>query len=261
MGRPIDPPPEHTSPIEASASASAQTDAHLFDRDSAAGWSQQRSSDQMDAYLSPSNRPQAGLPLSQSLAESGGRMSPSDSTTVAGHSSRGVNAALLAHQQEERGVSQLQNAVAAQGDGQGRALAMSPMPEASNPTAGTAESQQGGLTDRRGPVEFNHAISYVNKIKVSQLHPHPLTHNSKKPVVESFLLPTGNLQAVLGDFTDLPTRIQANSRRIRASDTPLQRCSGLAGRFQAISARICGACKGCRCATRGGGCDHAEQCS
>lgn len=80
---------------------------------------------------------------------------------------RGVNEAILAHQQEERGVTQLQNAVSA-------ATGMSPMAEPSGPVVGgpngIASAQQGGAgaERRNGPVEFNHAISYVNKIKVSR---------------------------------------------------------------------------------------------
>ncbi|KAL9049653.1 MAG: hypothetical protein Q9162_007114 [Coniocarpon cinnabarinum] len=75
---------------------------------------------------------------------------------------RGINNdAFLAHQQEERGVTQLQNAVSA-------AQRMSPIVAsadgANGATNGTAANQQ-SAERRNGPVEFNHAISYVNKIK------------------------------------------------------------------------------------------------
>ena len=70
--------------------------------------------------------------------------------------------------QEQRGVSTLQSAATAVTNGTTRsALAVSPGP-------GGAYAQQGGLfgggagageVKRGGPVEFNHAISYVNKIK------------------------------------------------------------------------------------------------
>jgi paired amphipathic helix protein Sin3a len=36
------------------------------------------------------------------------------------------------------------------------------------PTPGGVNGQQPGM-EKRGPVEFNHAISYVNKIKVCPL--------------------------------------------------------------------------------------------
>ena len=77
--------------------------------------------------------------------------------------------AALVHQQEQRGVSQLQNAVSAAANGatgRGPVLQVSP-----GPGQPAAMAQQGGqgllaVEMKRGPVEFNHAISYVNKIKV-----------------------------------------------------------------------------------------------
>lgn len=88
-----------------------------------------------------------------------------------------MTAAALAHQQEQRGVSQLSNAVsAATGGLLNRPDLISPPGGASNQIpaqamngvshlAQQAGAQAAGL-DKRGPVEFNHAISYVNKIKV-----------------------------------------------------------------------------------------------
>ncbi|KAH4076899.1 hypothetical protein HBH70_137010 [Parastagonospora nodorum] len=78
------------------------------------------------------------------------------------------NAATIAHQQEQRGVSQLQNAVSA---ATGRSI-LSPSMENATPALGQVlngvapGAQLGGVgAEKRGPVEFNHAISYVNKIK------------------------------------------------------------------------------------------------
>jgi paired amphipathic helix protein Sin3a len=70
-------------------------------------------------------------------------------------------AAAAAHreQQQQRGVSQLTNAVATLGH---------PPRNTQTPTPGQ-QSMNGGAQpglEKRGPVEFNHAISYVNKIKV-----------------------------------------------------------------------------------------------
>ena len=87
----------------------------------------------------------------------------------------GANAALV-HQQEQRGVSQLQNAVSAATTGNaGRPTSMMHISPGLGQPASLA--QPGGMTGlpgqqgdmKRGPVEFNHAISYVNKIKVSRL--------------------------------------------------------------------------------------------
>ena len=71
------------------------------------------------------------------------------------------------NQQEQRGVSQLQNAATAAQNGVTRGMASSPGPAQQN---AFAQLQGGGFgapdLKRGGPVEFNHAISYVNKIKV-----------------------------------------------------------------------------------------------
>ena len=68
------------------------------------------------------------------------------------------------HQQEQQGVSQLTTAVSAATNGIGRPAQVSPRPQGA--------MQGGGLfgmgAQQRGPVEFNHAISYVNKIKASE---------------------------------------------------------------------------------------------
>ena len=87
------------------------------------------------------------------------------------------NAGSILQQQEHRGVSQLQSALSAASNATaGRQRMMSPSADAS---AGLPGQQTNGSTliqsqgsqvagvEKRGPVEFNHAINYVNKIKVS----------------------------------------------------------------------------------------------
>ena len=69
-------------------------------------------------------------------------------------------AAAAAHQQQQRGVSQLTSAVTATLGHPG------PARNAQTPTPGGMNGG-GAQLEKRGPVEFNHAISYVNKIKVS----------------------------------------------------------------------------------------------
>lgn len=79
------------------------------------------------------------------------------------------------HQQEQRGVSQLQNAAAVTAAAARGGLLQPSTGTASGPgpmnnLAGIGSNVlQGSPADlnKRGPVEFNHAISYVNKIKVS----------------------------------------------------------------------------------------------
>jgi paired amphipathic helix protein Sin3a len=87
---------------------------------------------------------------------------------------REQQAAAAIHQQEQRGVSHLQNAAAAASAGalQGRAGLMSSPGDVGIPlqahmlNAGVQQVMTNGGLEKRGPVEFNHAISYVNKIKV-----------------------------------------------------------------------------------------------
>jgi len=118
--------------------------------------------------LSPGSRSQAlplyGHQLGQVQSE---RLSPFDGSAPQGPAT-GANVSLLQHQQEQRGVSHLQNAIqAAAGEPMSRQESgmLSPMGESASLVAGVQQAQANG--DKRGPVEFNHAISYVNKIKVS----------------------------------------------------------------------------------------------
>jgi hypothetical protein len=78
------------------------------------------------------------------------------------------------HSQEQRGVTSLSNAAAAVTVSQG----IAGLRPGASPRATPLPVPDGGLADapgaegapgmeKRGPVEFNHAISYVNKIKVS----------------------------------------------------------------------------------------------
>ncbi|KAJ5887268.1 hypothetical protein N7504_011315 [Penicillium tannophilum] len=83
-------------------------------------------------------------------------------------------AANLSHQQDHRGVAQLQGAASA-ASGMGRPGLMqvsgagpnAGLTQPMSSLAGVGGMLQGGHPDlnKRGPVEFNHAISYVNKIK------------------------------------------------------------------------------------------------
>jgi len=88
---------------------------------------------------------------------------PAYGQNQAQHSTYEAQQAAAAHQQQQRGVSQLTNAVAT--------TLGHPPRNTQTPTPGGQAGMNGaggqqGL-EKRGPVEFNHAISYVNKIKVS----------------------------------------------------------------------------------------------
>ena len=90
-----------------------------------------------------------------------------------------ADVAIVAHQQEQRGVSQLQSAVnvAAENTSARLSTLQSSPNDGPPPTLGQAVASLNGVSlgmptgsqssiEKRGPVEFNHAISYVNKIKV-----------------------------------------------------------------------------------------------
>lgn len=113
----------------------------------AGGWQQQRpvhSVESPEAMFSPQSRNAAPA-----------------YTQNQGSSAFEAQQAASAHQQEQRNVHHLQNAAATVG-GQPPRHAITPTPGAQ----GQNGAQQPGM-EKRGPVEFNHAISYVNKIKVS----------------------------------------------------------------------------------------------
>lgn len=130
------------------------------------GWMQHSGS---MAQYSPNGRP-ANLPI---YAQQQGP--PSDVAYDSRHEQEATNAALV-HQQEQRGVSHLQNAVTAATNGTaGRGQIMQISPNSGPPTTLVQQSGQALVPGqpgdiKRGPVEFNHAISYVNKIKVSHFH-------------------------------------------------------------------------------------------
>jgi len=110
-------------------------------------WQQpQHTIESPEGHFSPHNQ-SAGPPYGQSQ--------PQQQNYEASHA-----AAAATHQQQQRGVSQLTNAV----------LTMGHVPRNTHtPTPGAQAGMNGGQQpgmEKRGPVEFNHAISYVNKIKV-----------------------------------------------------------------------------------------------
>ena len=131
----------------------------------------QHEEDGLDAALS--NARSAGHHLYANEANIG-----SETGVTYGGDDQG-DAALIAHQQEQRGVSHLSNAVSAVATNgtQGRHPMAQISPGGGQVTglgqaavginnAALASGSQLGL-EKRGPVEFNHAIGYVNKIKVS----------------------------------------------------------------------------------------------
>ena len=127
------------------------------------GWQQQQTPQNLIGQFSPSGR-SVNLPLYGQHPHA---------SSVDNSFEHDAPSSALMHQQEQRGVSQLQNAVSAATNGTPGRTSLMQISPGSGPSATLAQpgglaglpGQQGDL--KKGPVEFNHAISYVNKIKVS----------------------------------------------------------------------------------------------
>lgn len=162
--RPLSPPRGNA----ANGNTAPQHETTYYETAQGQPWGQQRAQaqDRQDGIFPPNRG--LGQPL---YGPQGGQQGPapmSPEVNSRPHPDMGA-AAALAHQQEQRGVSQLQNAVSA---ATGRSI-LSPSLDNATPALGPVlngnapGAQLGGVAaEKRGPVEFNHAISYVNKIKV-----------------------------------------------------------------------------------------------
>lgn len=160
--RPLSPPRSNV----VNGNTAPQHDGAYYDGAQGRPWPQQQRAgpDGQDGVFPPNRS------LGQALY--GPQQGPQGQTPMSPEASRAhvdaAGAAALAHQQEQRGVSQLQNAVSAAA---GRSI-LSPSADNVTPILGQVLNgaapvgQLGGVgAEKRGPVEFNHAISYVNKIK------------------------------------------------------------------------------------------------
>ena len=142
-------------------------------------WDQARQADNLSGGpLSPSSRIGAqGMAIYNAQAIS--NLGQGDHHGVREDELPSADAAALAHQQEHQGVSQLQNAISATSESSlshpanvyrspNGASSATPGQNVAGLNAagmGYPPGSQIGM-EKRGPVEFNHAISYVNKIKV-----------------------------------------------------------------------------------------------
>ncbi|KAF2634946.1 paired amphipathic helix protein Sin3a [Massarina eburnea CBS 473.64] len=167
------PAPRPLSPPRSSAmngNSAPQNDPGYYEGQTR-GWAQNlrdlrqpQPSENQEPAFSPNNR-NLGLPL---FGPQQGQAPLSPEAVNRSHPEAAASAAAIAHQQEQRGVSQLQNAVSAAA---GRPI-MSPSGDAAAVLPGqglngivSGAQMAGAGAEKRGPVEFNHAISYVNKIK------------------------------------------------------------------------------------------------
>ena len=164
------PAPRPLSPRAAPASVpSGEGQFDVGVRGASGGWPQQQQNDTASSGISMSPSSRIMGPLFMQHGQN--QQSPVDTH----EQQMAANSAAMAHQQEQRGVSQLQNAVSAATGGSlgGPGIQhLSPSgrpvtPQPPNMNGLAPDGQPAAGLEKRGPVEFNHAISYVNKIKVS----------------------------------------------------------------------------------------------
>ena len=120
-------------------------------------------------------------------------------------------AAALSHTQDHRGVAQLQGAAsAASGLGRGSMIPASSsaqnasLTQSASGLAGLGGMLQGGHPDlnKRGPVEFNHAISYVNKIK-NRFSSAPEIYKQFLEILQTYQRESKPIQDVYAQVTQL----------------------------------------------------------
>lgn len=157
--------------------------------------------------------PQPGQAQGQMMFSPGGRPAP-----TSGQQQTGLSPAEAAvarqqeqqamHQQEQRGVNSLQTAVSVAAGAQGIRAAMSPGPRGTpgpgqdaNGVGADGQQAQGGM-EKRGPVEFNHAISYVNKIK-NRFSAHPDIYKQFLEILQTYQRESKPIQDVYGQVTRL----------------------------------------------------------
>ncbi|KAF2707519.1 hypothetical protein K504DRAFT_458020 [Pleomassaria siparia CBS 279.74] len=171
-------------------------------------WQQQQARIQapepQEAMFSPNNR-NLGQPLFGPHQGQTGPSSLSPELTNRPPPDVAASAAALAHQQEQRGVSQLQNAVSAAAS---RSV-LSPSGEHATPllnhviNGATPAAQVAGMgAEKRGPVEFNHAISYVNKIK-NRFASQPDIYKQFLEILQTYQRESKPIQDVYAQVTSL----------------------------------------------------------
>ena len=122
-------------------------------------------------------------------------------------------AALLAHQQEQQGVSHLSDAVSAvaTNGGQGRHTLAQVSPSGGQVTSlgqaaaglsNAAMTSGAQLLEKRGPVEFNHAIGYVNKIK-NRFAQQPEIYKQFLEILQTYQRESKPIQDVYAQVTQL----------------------------------------------------------
>ncbi|KAF7953552.1 uncharacterized protein EAE97_000951 [Botrytis byssoidea] len=157
-------------------------------------WQQQpqHSIESPEAVFSPPHQ-NAAVPYGHNQAQ----IVPYDAQTQA--QAAAAAAAAAAHQQQQRGVSQLTNAVSAT-LGQPPRNTQTPTPGGSSGNLNGSSAQAG--MEKRGPVEFNHAISYVNKIK-NRFQDKPEIYKQFLEILQTYQRESKPIQDVYSQVTTL----------------------------------------------------------
>ncbi|KAI9727948.1 MAG: Transcriptional regulatory protein sin3 [Chrysothrix sp. TS-e1954] len=194
MGTALPPPRGHVQP-EPDDGASFDSGVH----DGNALWQAPRPNDQVNGHSNGLDRIQDVM--QQAITQGNSRMSPYSHRATRQHEDHmaQTSAALEVHQEEQRRVQHLQNAVvAAAGDPIARQMESSTPTAMSNGLAG----QLGPGMERKGPVEFNHAISYVNKIK-NRFSSQPEIYKQFLEILQTYQRESKPIQDVYAQVTQL----------------------------------------------------------
>ncbi|EME44313.1 hypothetical protein DOTSEDRAFT_71974 [Dothistroma septosporum NZE10] len=106
------------------------------------------------------------------------------------------------HQQEQRGLNSLQTAVSTAAGGTSLRAGISPRASPMPGQVAADLAASGAGEEKRGPVEFNHAISYVNKIK-NRFSAHPDIYKQFLEILQTYQRESKPIQDVYSQVTHL----------------------------------------------------------
>jgi paired amphipathic helix protein Sin3a len=206
--------PRAGRPFETISNVPPTSDPHArsdFYRDqSRTGWQQSQQQDQQQGSASGSYSP--GSRMMAGMYGQDGAGSAQDHHYGYPTAQEQQVASAMTHQQDHRGVAQLQGAASAASAGLGRASLLgvsgagqnASLTQPMNSLAGVGTGMLQGAQDlnKRGPVEFNHAISYVNKIK-NRFSSAPEIYKQFLEILQTYQRESKPIQDVYGQVTQL----------------------------------------------------------
>ena len=206
--------PRAGRPFETISNVPPASDSHGrsdFYRDqSRPGWQQGQQQDQQSGSASGSYSP--GSRMMAGMYGQDGAGSAHDPHYGYPTAQEQQVASAMTHQQDHRGVAQLQGAASAASAGLGRSSLLgvsgagqnASLTQPMNSLAGVGTGMLQGAQDlnKRGPVEFNHAISYVNKIK-NRFSSAPEIYKQFLEILQTYQRESKPIQDVYGQVTQL----------------------------------------------------------